>query len=252
MNGSNSGGEQTNTTQGLSLLLSGLSTVVTAATSLSGIAYLIGWVQLNAYFSRIGAPWAISMLSVGDVIKASASQLAVMLASAAISILFVMDKELTAHGARRIALGLMIISVSLSGAAALFPWSSVKLPSILLLISNLILSCFLGVLIAEMVARFSDRKIRWNDALTWLVIVLFQYALWITPRQVGDTQATMDASPSESTLSPVLLMEEDDAGYWRLLARLEGKLVLVHLSENRDDRIFRIVEDERVAHIRSK
>lgn len=209
--------------------------------------YLIGWMRADAYYSALGAGWALASVPAQSLLGMSLYPVVI--------------------------LGVFLVA-SLTDRTKFTPEKSVKIGlyiALVLGIGGLVIQLLLehfgnyaasvdaakiaaagwyaltGAMLTVLVWGLRQTGFRWSGKLIYgLALVLF--SLYLAPRWLGRAEGKRDQHPTESTLPHVRLADAPNED-WRLLHVAERKVYIVQLRNGKQPPVFRIVEADKIGGI---
>jgi hypothetical protein len=98
-----------------------------------------------------------------------------------------------------------------------------------------------GLTIGELVACLASDNLKWSEYHIHLLYFIVFFGLLYASNNMGESRAKMAADVTSSSLPHVLLMDAASDTQWRLVAPLNGQMLLVTLAKNKKDRRFKVV-----------
>lgn len=211
----------------------------------TGLAYLVGWQRMQSYYSKIGASWAVSLLSPNQMILEAVPLLIPFFAFALLSL----GRLLSDNGATERLERWSLVTTALGSAASL---ASLFLASligptsacVLAYVSCIVIFVSAGLQVGELIGRFADAEMKWASRHVTLVHSVIFAGLLTGPIVIGQAQAIKDTTPKASSLATV---KTSNGEQWRLISPLSGQLLLVQLGEKGN--AFKLFQPSEIAAI---
>jgi hypothetical protein len=217
--------------------------IASAAIALYALGYFIGWAEAEAYFSQLGASWAVSLLPPLRLLQKSAPVVIPMALCVILSIEWLAKSET----AGRQKLGLFSFLTPIT-AFALFIVAGVlgRMPGRAIagywcvFAGAVLFACYAGLLIGQLIARLSTtHRLLWSGYHIWLLRVVALFGLVVAPFFVGDSQAKIDRESGEL---PSVQLEDDHTREWHLVDVTEDSALLMSgRGGPQEPAVFRVV-----------
>jgi len=216
--------------------------------ALSALGYFIGWREVAAYYSTLGATWAAASVPPLALLQLSANLIVVAAAASFFSFLAVLES--TAHpgalhraGATTFALACGLLAVSQGLLWDVSPFMAYQLA----LAGSFVCAVTAGITLSELLwhTRQPGRKVSpWH---LWMVYWVVLPGLFWAPDRLGQARALRDASVSHSSL-PVVPHGPGigRTGEWHLVHMFEGTALLMLPADSPQKRLFKLVEAQDV------
>lgn len=218
--------------------------------SVSAVAYFAGLREATAYFSYLGASWAVSLLSSTDIVQRSIPLIYPIAVTIFLVVVGLLDTSATSSGLRRLSLAIGIACV-----IALFvplisePWISPLAAHVSSYIAGVLWAVLAGLGVGQLIARRKEGDTHWQAYHLWMVYLVILYGLWMAPDQMGRSRAELDAHARESLLPRVTSSQLPDTEIWRLVGPLGNQMLVMRPSDEPKHRVFRIVENSDLSEI---
>lgn len=216
------------------------------------LAFVAGWFQTSAYYSEIGARWAVALLSPAQIMQSSAWMVTLAAGIAVPSIVNVIRGEWTRKGLFKSSQFFLILA-AICYAVALWGDGHFSKPAVHIA-AFLTSGCWafaVGLIIGELVASLADNDARWHSyhaSLIWLVLL---YGLQQAPSVAGRSAAQSEID-SIASLPKVILKAQPPSADWHLLAAVGDKLLLLDIPKEGDTRRFDLVGTEEIDAIENR
>lgn len=222
--------------------LGGLATVGTA------LCTFYGYVLAKAYFTSLGAVWAIDLVGVQTFLVAAVPAITSFVGGAVITLV---HRELSPRKGRIYLLGCFTMAVIVLTTFFFTVGRDIPFATWVGGITVNAYGGMIGIMVAHMSIRVADGTPIWEGPLTALVLLLACTLALTLPIAQGTLTARMHVDPAKSTLPKVTLSSDND-GSWRLVRALGDKALIVKLTVNEEQRIFRVVPIEQLSVAKSK
>lgn len=217
-------------------LLSNIPAIISALVSLIAIAYVTGWIQAKAYFSKFSAAWLTSELSPFHLLQFSWLPLLYLTLFIWLGI---QDLEATENDkqlrrwlatAKVLKYGLIPILIIIS----LSDYLSSRYENIAIgLIVCSIFACvfYAGAAFEGLVILARKKCLVWDTCDLKLVVAIIMFGLYFAPKQLGLLKGVIDSSPERSHLPVVETIKPSVKGL-RLLLISDDKFYTYQISAN--------------------
>jgi len=210
---------------GAKRLLHGIPKVAAGAVGLSGLAYIIGWIYAQAYFSVFGAKWLVSEVPILNLMGYSWWPVIVVLFFAYLGINDLAEIERTNNieDSRRFKTTSWVFNygrwIFLCTTLADFIISMIGYPKIARILS--VINMFIIVALAtssfELLAfRLSKPNLQIRLAIVNLTYAIIFFGLYAAPTQMGKNTALLDKEPDSLSL-PFVELRNDPNKEFKLI-----------------------------------
>lgn len=245
--------EREQTLKSASAVYSLLRHIAGAVVGLSALAYLAGWREASAYYSKLGAPWVLSILSTAQIMQQSIELISVVAIFSFLSVLKLLNKASSADSFRHWSIYMMGGATLLyGGGLALKQWLGPGAAYVCSILAGIMWAISAGLTVGELIGRLTETNLRWESRHLWLVYFAVWCGLFVAPDYMGRAQAEIDSNPKLSKLPVVNSSVLPSAGQWRLVSTFSGQALLSQLAEKKEDRRFRIIAITDISEIRSR
>ena len=229
-----------------------LPPLAAAAAGASVLGLLGGWREANAYFSGIGASWFVASLTPTLLLERMINLMLVLILSTFFSIHYVSRGEASDRGLRRFSIFFMFVSLALFLFSLLAEnWVSKKSLFSCATASALAIAAASGTTIGELVSRLAAKNLKWGSYDALLMYFVVSFVLIQAPDRIGMARANYHLD-SESNGLPTVELSSPTAGRsWKLVSLTGNQLLIVSLGDKSSKRVFRLVDANAVAEIRS-
>jgi hypothetical protein len=206
-----------------------LPQMASAAIAASALGYFVGWQEASSYFSELGAPWAVPMLSPLRLLQMSASIVVPMAFFAFISVDWLVKGRTSAQQLSRLARFTVISEKWLSPRAVY--WCST--------FGALAFAISAGWTIGELIARLSADRLEWSGRHVGLLYVLVLFGFFYAPTQVGDARGWFDRK--SAALPCAQWVGYEATCDWRLVEVIGSSALLMCRGAPEGSPAFRVV-----------
>jgi len=201
-----------------------------AAATVIGVP--LGYLELRAYYTALGAAWIVQLLSPRAFFVQAASGIAFATAVSIAAYSALASKAISRRALLKVQLSLFVISVTIG----LFRRFLAEDPSGHIgwaYVSNALLVICAGIALADVMADAAGigRRMRFVDNVFFLALAS-SYAFFQAPGEISHMRASEDKDPERSTLSKVQLLGEDSP-HWRLIGTLETHFIVAQFTGDR-------------------
>lgn len=230
-------------------LLGFLPQIAGFAVGFTGLAYLTGWRETSAYYRELGAPWAISLLTPAQVMQASIWLIVLISTFFFISVLALVEKNVSQKGLRRWSIFLLGLAAIAYGCSfALEGRVSTATTNLLLVATALCWAIAAGATLGELIACLALQEFKWGGYEVFLLYFFVLYGLSQAPTIMGESRAKLAGDTASNTL-PKVTLAGPTSGSWKLVGACGDKLLLVSLTPDRQGRLFKLVGSESINEI---
>ncbi|MBP6521076.1 hypothetical protein [Shewanella sp.] len=220
-----------------------LPRAIAAILSLSALGYFVGWREANSYYTALGAAWAAASVSPLALLQLSANTIVTVAAAAFFSLILVLEKKVSLRNLSRFcAACLGIAGIFLAASQGLFGYAPPSRAHILASVGSLFFAISAGVTLSELIGHIRQSSQPISSGHLWLIYWFVLPGMFWAPDRLGEARALRDAEPLSSPL-PVV---EPDASLqpsdWRLVQLVGDKAILMMLTDEAQNRRFRMVE----------
>lgn len=246
--------EETNPTRVLSattLVFNLVARIGGLIVGLTAIGYLVGSIQVFAYYSELGAPWAAELLNPAQTARWSLPLIGPLFAGAFMSVYSLVDGTITHKGLRRWSQWTLISSVGLYIIAVLLDShysSSVR--HTLVLVSVLIMAFCIGLTIGELIAVLALNELKWHGYGLHLVLLILIFGLSWAPLKWGESMGRLHIARAAG-FPEVSLLDVSDKYAWRLVGPVGSNFLLIAPHQS-GEHFFRLVSHDSMQTIASK
>jgi len=223
-----------------------------ALAGVSALAYVAGRQEVQSYLLHIGASWAFTLMPASQVMQESASLLILLGTITFLVVISILENKSTAAGLRRwsIIWGCAAV-VTFIVADLPTTWVPQKTALFLATLTGIFWAISAALTIGELVAEVRTPNFAWKAYHLWLVYFIFIFGLRQAPDAMGAARAALDIDPKLSSL-PRIAPPSSTEEPWRLITSMDGKFLLVRLSADAGDRMFRLLNTAEGWEIRPK
>lgn len=217
--------------------------LVASAAGLSFISLFIGWMELHSYYEKLGAPWSMSMFSSTYLMWHSLDRM-LLLSTGVICGLYLLAKgESSSKECRYAALVIMLFGIPfLFLSFDLFNWLSASTRVLMASTFCVFYVVSAGMTVSEMVARFSERNLKWIGDEAWLIFIGVFVLLYFGQFILGTTRALCDSIGSCTQLSKLHLDNPKLGENWRLLTVSGDKALIMIPGEIPKNNKFKVID----------
>jgi hypothetical protein len=217
---------------------------------LSAIAYLTGWRDQSAYFTALGVPWALSLLSPTRIMQASTDLVTLLALISFIGFLMVAEGKVSASTLKKAALCTAIIAViAVLATVGLKRWGTSAAVYISASIASLMWAAFAGIMVSRLIASLVDEELRWDIHHLWSMYAIIFYGIWMSPSQSGAARAERDLDLDSTKLATVLTTQAPNGPRWQLVTSFDSQVLVMQQGNIQGDRRFRLVSNADVIAI---
>jgi hypothetical protein len=217
--------------------------IVTALVSLSALGYYIGWCEASAYYDKLGAPWAISMLPPFALLQLSSTIAVVIGINGFLGFNSLAAGHATPQGLRRLSLIIVSVGAGLYVlATALSKWLSAWQAYAAAFMVALAYAAAAGLIGAELLGHLKLSKWQMNPTYLFLIYWVFYFGLSKAPDDLGRARAAYHLDPAANSLPSVELPGAPANLKWRLVHIADGRALLISPAKERDNCTFRVID----------
>jgi hypothetical protein len=210
-----------------------------ALLGLSAVAYAAGWSQASAYYEELGAPWVVSQLPARYLLLSASSLIVAFVVGAYFGAAKLVEGATFNNLRRLFTFGAVVALLTIGAGQLLHHFGQNEAAYKEQIGSGHLFSALSGIAAAVLVSRLKESGLRWHPIHMGILFSMTMYGIWEAPHVVGLAQAELDGDTKVSPL-PIATQASAPADLWRLVTPIEGHLVLVQLSDQKKDRIFRV------------
>jgi hypothetical protein len=218
---------------------------------LSAIAYYFGWREQTAYYTALGCPWFVSMLSTSDFIQVSAPTLFSICVGAFLMFERLLMGSTTPRSLSRVAK--WAGTIGFFGVTTLDfeiqKYVGTTAAHIIAITSLILLLCAAAWLIGDLISRLAQTELRWEAQHIWIVYLLIFYGLWTLPDSQGRMRANDDSDLRGTRLAQISIPQQISTETWRVVSAVDKQLLVMSLSMDGMNRHFRMIEAKDAASI---
>ncbi|MEY8709516.1 hypothetical protein [Mangrovibacter phragmitis] len=216
---------------------------------LTALTYFTGWSEISAYYRELGAPWVTSLLTSAQIMQVSISSIVLLSTIAFLSVLALLQKNVSDKGLRRWSISLMFIAIAVYiSALVLDNYKDEHVIHTFLNLSGFFYMLAAGTTVGELIACLALKKIKWGGYEVYLLYFVFFYGMSYIPSLMGESDARLDGNIVFTRLPSVNLVS-DTSGLWRLVGPCGDKLLLISLGADKQGRLFKLVDTQGVVEI---
>ena len=234
--------DNTSTSKTLASFSEMLARAAGALVGLSALAYFVGYEIESNYLSQVGARWALGMFSTSELVQKGLVIIIPAGLTLFLSIVQLFETDGAARKLGKIDITLNIISVMLLIGAFVSSkyFENPKFDYTLSLLAGMLFAAAAGFTLGELIGRLDESKRIWDDYHFYLIFCFYFSAGIMAPHLMGKSSAKLDIDPSTTAL-PLVAVDGEEAGKWRLMRIIGDKYFLVVMVENPSSRKFRLV-----------
>ncbi|WIG55862.1 MAG: hypothetical protein OJF61_001650 [Rhodanobacteraceae bacterium] len=215
----------------------------------TALAYMIGWYESKAYYTEIGASWAVELLTASQVMHAGENFIFFSFLSFSVSVATL----LRGSGSIRSFIFWQLVFLLLAGLFYVLSqisglWINHDHRSIFLILSALSFAILIGVSIGEILAYISFGKTiehsLWADFINFIVI----FCLINAPIYLGRGRADLEIVKISSQSEEVCI--QDNSCRWHLVG-VVGDQLLIAMNDLSKGRVFRVAGPKSLTFISS-
>lgn len=233
----------TDTVRALGRIAALLPQLGAAIIGLTTFAYLVGWRREQAYYYQFGAVWIADHLAAGQLLASSALYLFVSSGAAFSAIALSAREGWSARRLQRLASITVAIAALLAAASYL---GDGRLPSDVrygvAFGAAAAWAIASGFALGQLVLLLRESRLSWRLQHVGLLYAAVIFGLWYPPTLLGRALGSFDTDPARSTL-PRVRRAAADGDDWRLLAVVEGRIVLAGLHHSGPYPLIRVVQN---------
>jgi hypothetical protein len=233
-------------------LFESLPKAVAAIVSISALGYFAGWKEATAYYSALGAPWAISMLAPQSLLQLSATTIIAVVLSAFLSLQILIDSKASL---RRIdwfcGLVLLLSAICILGAQGQLGNISSNGAYALASVGATLCAVAAGVTLTQLhfTLQRQPEGTKLQSGHLWLVYWFVLPALFIAPDRLGNARARLDSDVALSRLPNVTLPQNvSQHRDWRFI-HLSGDKALLLRWDAATKRSSKIVDAKDLEYV---
>lgn len=220
---------------------------------LTAIGLLMGWREMSSYYSALGAPWVISMMSPSRFIAQSAGLLCAFGFSIFMSIVFLAQRQITYKG-------LIYGSVVFLGLSATlfflgtypFDWFEPKTQHLFLNLGAGCIAISAGLTIGEVIARLAKKGLKWEGhELMLIYFFVISFGIYQAPNALGQSQALLDIETKFSSAPIIELKSPSPDKIWRLVTHIDSNFLAISFPSQGNSHAIKIFESNEIAEIQS-
>lgn len=220
-----------------------LPRAIAAILSLSALGYFVGWREANSYYTTLGAAWGAASVSPLALLQLSASTIVTVAAAAFFSQILVLDHKVSLRKLSWFcAACLGIAGILLAASQGLFGYAPPSGAHILASVGSQFFAISAGVTISELIGHIRQSSLPISSGHLWLIYWFVLTGLFWAPDRLGEARALRDAAPLSSPLpvvEPDASLQQSD---WRLVQLVGDKAILMMLTDEAQNRRFRMVD----------
>jgi len=220
---------------------------------LTAIGLLLGWREMSSYYSTLGAPWVISMMSPTRFIAQSAGLLCAFGLSIFMSIVFLAQRQITYKG---LIYG-SVVFLGLSGVLFFFgtypfDWFEPKTQHLFLNLGAGGMAISAGLTIGEVVARLAKKDLKWEGhELMLIYFFVISFGIYRAPNVLGQSQALLDIETKFSSAPIIELKSLSPDRIWRLVTHIDSNFLAISFPSQGSSHVFKIFGSNEIAEIQS-
>jgi hypothetical protein len=217
---------------------------------LSGLAFIVGWLEASAFYQEFGAEWVLPLLSSTQIIRTSVSLISLIALSTLLSVYGLTQGIASEKGIRR--WGFTFGGLAISALIASFAAEGSLSPSAVNVLAwgaGALMAIFAGLTIGELVARLATDKLFWGKHHIWLLQYVVVFGLVLAPNTIGRAHSKMKSDPFSSRLPTVSFSSPGVHGEWRLVGAVGDRLLLVSLASKKENRRFKLAGASDISEI---
>ncbi len=225
--------------------------IIQLLSSLAGLfflAYIMGWVRVKSYYSKLGADWLLDDISTSTMLSHSIYPLAIL---ATTFILYIVN---TADKYTNLAKLLRTYKLSLFIAATLSLLSHLVANLNRSIVFQLLLAgafIFWAIVSASgfcvLLLSWKNNRLKWSSSLVWGILVLLFFTLYHLPKTLGENEAEIQIQNHGSSFATVILHNSKEPD-WKLLFTKNNFLYLIKFDSLGNAR-FKITPSENIEQI---
>ena len=234
-------------------LLPQIAGLVVGATA---IAYYVGWNQASSYYTTLGAPWAVELLSTSQILHKSIWVSSIFAIILFVSIWQLVEGDASRKGFKRWSIGLFFLG-AIAYSSNLFGQNYIPNEKIVFLstAASILWIASSALAISELIASFSEGDGRWRRPHIIILYVVLIYGLQQAPKIMGETLAKNDLDLIRSKLpvvkSPALTNSNSAVDPWRLVSAVGGNFLLLQIPAAKGTPSFRVVDASSLENVAS-
>ncbi|MBI4997232.1 MAG: hypothetical protein HZC22_10105 [Rhodocyclales bacterium] len=219
---------------------------------ISALGIFAGWREMSAYYSELGAPWVLGMLSPSRFMACSFGLMGTIYLFTFLSVWWLSAKSATENSLRRasiVALGLATLCY-FAGIAPVH-WLEKATVYIFAILAAQLSAISVGLTIGELIAGLAERELKWNGYFVWLLYWIVLVGLLQAPYRLGTAQAEIDGALDSTKLPIISATIAAPDRTWRLVTTIDSSFLAVALGPRRDDHVFRVFAASEIKGIKS-
>ena len=209
--------------------------------TLSAFAYLMGWRVATAYYTELGAPWVVAMLSPLQLLQSSGWIAPAVCFFAVTGLQFFSTTRKSEGDLWRINMWVLGIA-GLNGLLTIFAFTPItsKVQFYVHFLNALIFAVCAGIAVAETVYRIVSLR-KWTWSMTFTSYLVIVWSAWVAPVSLGTDRARTDLSTA-SKLPRVSLNQQADAEIYALVEVIGDSALLLNRVANSRIHTFRLIK----------
>ena len=221
--------------------------------SLAPIAYFVGLIKSQAYYTAIGSPWASDLLTPLQIASSSWGLMFALVCLSAISIWAILERLINHSSAASWAAvtcvtATLLMSVPFFSNYQLSPLSGASvhlmLPALLMLISA-------GISVGEIFILIQKNSFTFSGKALFIAISIAIIGLFFAPQKWGEYKGRLVIEDQER-LPKVSLNNQFSKGEWRLVGAVGDSMLLISAaSQPKVDPTFKLTSPSDIDHISS-
>lgn len=211
-------------------IIGALPKLASGALGLVIIAYLVGWLRAESYYSAFGARWVTRELTPIELLSFSLWPLVFLVIGLVLTMTDIAER-LIGKSLRQVEsflLGLVIFSQTIAMGLS---WSGYKIMAAYFALASLFNSSSLLMLtFGKIVLGLHSNRFKWHSSLVW---ILFWACLSYGANCMilGSIEGDRDNDPAHSEL-PAVMLRDTVVGDWRLLRSSDQTMYVANIADS--------------------
>lgn len=242
----------TKTISATALVVGLLPRIAGTVAGVSALGLLAGWREVSAYYSELGAPWVLGMLSPGYLVARSAVLMGTIGLFTLLSVYGLSTESMTEKGLRSASIVALALALPflLTGVAPAH-WFEQSTIYIFAMTAAQLTAVSVGLTVGELITGLAERDLKWQGYYVWLLNCIVLFGLLQAPDRLGRAKAQLDGAPTSTPLPIVSTTVAVSGRVWRLVATIDNSFLAVALGAKREEHIFRVFAASEIIDIRS-
>ena len=217
---------------------------------LAVVAYLIGWIRAESYYSAFGAGWITKELTSTELLGFSAWPLVLLVISFVVTMTDIATRLVGKSLRKAEYFSLGFVLVGLSAALGCSWFGNRQIAAKIAWLSMYYSSCLLMLTFGKIVLGLHSNRFEWQSSFVWILLwgSIFYGA---NCRVLGIIEGNRDNDPAYSEL-PVVTLGDSKVGDWRLLLSSDQTMYVADIADKTNSPTVRVLGADRVMAVKRR